>query len=61
MKNRFAKHLKLPALPSLKPRNPLIAAAGKRKAGAHKKSGKAERRAERVALQRLKPEQMKGE
>ncbi|GAA5177854.1 hypothetical protein GCM10025771_15830 [Niveibacterium umoris] len=34
----------------LAPRNPLVAAALLRKAGAHQKTGKALRRAERIAL-----------
>ncbi|MCX9158227.1 hypothetical protein OPU71_19050 [Niveibacterium sp. 24ML] len=36
--------------PLLAPRNPLVAAALMRKAGAHRKTGKALRRAERIAL-----------
>jgi len=35
-----------------KPRNPLVAPTLQRKAGAHRKSGKARRRAEKVALQK---------
>jgi hypothetical protein len=37
-----------------KPRNPLVAPALQRKAGSHRKSGKAVRRADKVALR--KPE-----
>ena len=40
--------LKLP-----KPRNPLVAPAAQRKAGAHGKSKAAQRRAEKIALQKL--------
>jgi hypothetical protein len=39
-------------LPPTKPRNPLVAPAAKRVAGAHRKSISAERVAERVALER---------
>lgn len=35
-----------------KPRNPLVAPVLQRKAGAHRKSGKALRRAEKMALRR---------
>lgn len=35
----------------LKPRNPLVAEAKFRKAGAHGKTGKAKRRAEKIRLQ----------
>lgn len=37
----------------LKPRNPLVAAARFRRAGSHEKSRKAERRADKMSLQRL--------
>ena len=50
MNNRHAKHLKLTLLPSLKPRNPLVAAAAKRRAGSHTKPAKAERRAAKMVL-----------
>jgi hypothetical protein len=49
MKNRKAKLSKLAAR---KPRNPLVAHAATRKAGAHRKSAKAERRAARVRHRR---------
>ncbi|GAA5785044.1 hypothetical protein GCM10007860_02470 [Chitiniphilus shinanonensis] len=42
--------IKLP--PSGKPRNPFAVAARQRVAGAHDKSGKAKRQAQRQALQR---------
>ena len=48
-KRARAQTLKLPAST---PRNPLVAPALQRKAGAHGKSQKAQRRAARVALQR---------
>jgi hypothetical protein len=48
MKNRQAKLIKLE---STKPRNPLVVLAAQRKAGSHRKSGKALRRAERIADQ----------
>lgn len=35
-----------------KPRNPLVAPAAQRKAGAHRKSGAAERRAGKMALKK---------
>ena len=38
-------------LAAAKPRNPLVAAAVQRKAGAHRKSASALRQAEKVALQ----------
>ncbi len=50
MKNRQAKLIKLE---STKPRNPLVVPASQRKAGSHRKSGKALRRAERIADQQL--------
>jgi len=37
-------------LPAPKPRNPLVAPTQQRKAGAHRKSRKARRRAEKIAL-----------
>jgi hypothetical protein len=50
MKNRHAKLIKLE---STKPRNPLVVLAAQRKAGTHRKSGKALRRAERIADQQV--------
>lgn len=41
-------------LPAPKPRNPLVAPAQQRKAGAHRKSRKAQRRAEKVALDKAR-------
>lgn len=46
-----ARKIKL-HLPAKKPRNPLIAPARQRKAGAHKKSGKAQRQADKTALRK---------
>lgn len=39
-------------LPASKPRNPLVGPATRRKAGAHRKSRKAERQAEQRALKK---------
>lgn len=49
MKNRHAKLIKLE---SVKPRNPLVVLAAQRKAGVHRKSSKAVRRAERISDQK---------
>lgn len=46
-----ARKIKLRIAPP-KPRNPLVAAAAKRKAGSHRKAGSAQRRAEKVALKK---------
>jgi hypothetical protein len=46
-----ARHKKL-RLKTPKPRNPLVVPATKRKAGAHGKSKAAQRRAEKMALQK---------
>lgn len=46
--------MKKPAA-SLKPRNPLVAASRFRKAGAHGKRPKAQRRAARMQLKGLRP------
>jgi hypothetical protein len=46
-----ARKMKL-RLAAPKPRNPLVAAAAQRKAGSHRKSKSAERRAEKVALKK---------
>ncbi|WP_305334869.1 hypothetical protein [Hydrogenophaga sp.] len=46
-----ARHKKL-RLKAPKPRNPLVAPAAQRKAGAHRKSGAAQRRADKMALQK---------
>ena len=46
-----ARKIKL-HLPAKKPRNPLVAPARQRKAGAHRKSGKARRQAEKAALRK---------
>jgi hypothetical protein len=46
-----ARHKKL-RLKTPKPRNPLVVPAAKRKAGAHGKSKAAQRRAEKMALQK---------
>jgi hypothetical protein len=43
---------KILRVPASTPRNPLVAAALQRKAGAHRKSRKAERRAARAALKK---------
>ncbi|WP_293604867.1 hypothetical protein [Polaromonas sp. UBA4122] len=40
-----------------KPRNPLVAPASRRKAGAHRKSQAALRRAEKMALKKQLPDQ----
>ncbi len=42
-------------IPASTPRNPLVAAALQRKAGVHRKSRKAERRAARAALKKETP------
>lgn len=39
-------------LKTLKPRNPLVAPAAKRKAGAHRKSQSATRRSDKMALEK---------
>ena len=44
-----ARKIKL-HIPPPKPRNPLVAAAAQRKAGSHRKSKAAERRAQKMAL-----------
>lgn len=41
-------------LPAPKPRNPLIAPAQRRQAGAHRKSRKARRRADKMALEKAR-------
>ncbi|HVZ46626.1 MAG TPA: hypothetical protein VHA82_22665 [Ramlibacter sp.] len=46
-----ARKIKL-HMPPPKPRNPFVAAAAQRKAGSHRKSRAAERRADKMALQR---------
>jgi hypothetical protein len=46
-----ARKIKL-RLASPKPRNPLVAAAAQRKAGSHRQSEPARRRADKIALQR---------
>lgn len=46
-----ARKIKL-RLAAPKPRNPLVPAAARRKAGSHRKSGAAQRRAEKVALRK---------
>jgi hypothetical protein len=46
-----ARKIKL-RLKAGKPRNPLVAPAAQRKAGAHRKSTSAERRSDKVALQK---------
>lgn len=46
-----ARKIKL-KLPAPKPRNPLVAPALQRKAGSHRKSAAAERRAEKMALKK---------
>ena len=50
--SRKRARTKILRLPPSTPRNPLVAVALKRKAGAHGKSRKAERRAARVALRK---------
>ncbi|OIQ85303.1 hypothetical protein GALL_328520 [mine drainage metagenome] len=50
--SRKRARAKILRLPPSTPRNPLVAPALKRKAGAHGKSRKAERRAARVALRK---------
>lgn len=52
MKLARKRHQRAFKLPPSRPRNPLVAPALQRKAGAHGKSRKAQRRAARVALQR---------
>ncbi|MCJ0762277.1 hypothetical protein [Variovorax terrae] len=47
-----ARKIKL-KLAAPKPRNPLVAAAARRKAGSHRKSQAAVRRADKVALKKL--------
>ena len=49
-----ARKIKL-KLSAPKPRNPLVAAAAKRKAGSHRKAEKARRRREKMDLARLDP------
>jgi hypothetical protein len=46
-----ARKIKL-RLTQPKPRNPLVAAAARRKAGSHRKSRAAERRSEKMALKK---------
>jgi hypothetical protein len=46
-----ARKIKL-RLAAPKPRNPLVAPAARRKAGSHRMSGSAQRRAEKMALNR---------
>ncbi len=46
-----ARKIKL-RLTQPKPRNPLVAAAARRKAGLHRKPGSAQRRAEKMALKK---------
>jgi hypothetical protein len=46
-----ARKIKL-KVPPPKPRNPLVAAAAQRKAGSHRKTRAAERRAQNVALKK---------
>ena len=46
-----ARKIKL-RLAAPKPRNPLVAPAAQRKAGSHRKSGAAERRADKMALRK---------
>lgn len=46
-----ARRIKLRVTPP-KPRNPLVAAAAQRKAGAHRKSRSAQRQAEKAALRK---------
>lgn len=46
-----ARKMKLRVTPP-KPRNPLVAAAAQRKAGAHRKSGSAQRQAQQRALKK---------
>jgi hypothetical protein len=46
-----ARKIKLRIAPP-RPRNPLVAAAARRKAGSHRKSGPAQRRAEKMALKK---------
>jgi hypothetical protein len=46
-----ARKMKL-RLTQPKPRNPLVAAAAQRKAGSHRKSQSAQRRAEKMALKK---------
>lgn len=46
-----ARRIKL-RLAATKPRNPLVAPAAQRKAGSHRKSGAAQRRAEKMALKK---------
>jgi hypothetical protein len=46
-----ARRIKLRVKPP-KPRNPLVAAAAQRKAGAHRKSRSAQRQAEQAALKK---------
>jgi hypothetical protein len=44
-----ARKIKL-RIAASKPRNPLVGPAARRKAGSHRKSGSAQRRADKVAL-----------
>jgi hypothetical protein len=46
-------------LAASKPRNPLVAPAAQRKAGAHRKSASALRQAEKAALQKELPKALK--
>lgn len=46
-----ARKIKL-RLAAPKPRNPLVVPAARRKAGSHRKSGSAQRRAEKMALRK---------
>jgi hypothetical protein len=46
-----ARKIKL-RLAAPKPRNPMVAAAAQRRAGSHRKSGAAQRRAEKMALKK---------
>jgi hypothetical protein len=47
-----ARKIKL-KLPPVKPRNPLAVPASLRKAGSHRKSGKAQRLADKMALKKV--------
>jgi hypothetical protein len=46
-----ARKMKL-RIPQPKPRNPLVVATAQRKAGSHRKSGAAERRAQKMDLKK---------
>jgi hypothetical protein len=54
-----ARKIKL-HLPAPKPRNPMVTAAAKRKAGAHRITEKARRRREKMELARLDPARREG-